>query len=102
MKDDKADNLPAAEDDEASLFRRAVADARPLKKDFVVPERRRPAPRARFRRADEEAVLVENGRVAQRLISQNLDKLRCRDQVQVMGMDATKLGSNNGASSSGD
>ncbi len=60
MKDDKADNSPAADDDEASLFRRAVADARPLKKDFVEPERRRPAPRARFRRADEEAVLGES------------------------------------------
>jgi 16S rRNA (guanine966-N2)-methyltransferase len=44
-----------------------------------------------------EAVLVENGRIAQRLISQNLDKLRCRDQVQVMGMDATKLGAVTGA-----
>ena len=44
-----------------------------------------------------QAVLVENGRVAQRLISQNLDKLSCRGQVQVMGMDATKLGAVSGA-----
>lgn len=48
-------------------------------------------------RGAREAVLVENGRVAQRLIAQNFDKLNCRDQMAVMGMDATKLGAVSGA-----
>lgn len=60
MTDDKADNPPPADDDDASLFRRAVTGARPLKQGFVAPERSRPKPRARFRRADEEAVLGES------------------------------------------
>lgn len=47
-------------------------------------------------RGAREAVLVENGRVAQRLIAQNLDKLRCRDQVHVLGTDATRLGTVSG------
>lgn len=35
---------------------------------------------------------VENGRVGQRLIAENIAKLRCADQTHVMRMDATKLG----------
>ena len=47
-------------DDDASLFRRAVADARPLDGEFVEPERRRVPARARFARRDERAVLDES------------------------------------------
>ncbi len=60
--DDDTDNFdPDANDDEAALFRRAVAGARPLKRpDAGEPQRSRPAPRARFRRCDERAVLGES------------------------------------------
>jgi|TARA_B110000908_G_scaffold149043_1_gene182017 16S rRNA (guanine966-N2)-methyltransferase len=37
------------------------------------------------------AVLVENGRVAQGLISENQTKLRAKDQTRVFRQDATKL-----------
>lgn len=47
-------------DDDLRLFRQAVADARPLQGDFVEPPRRRPPPRARFRRNDERAALAES------------------------------------------
>jgi DNA-nicking Smr family endonuclease len=40
-------------DDEGALFRRAVADAVPLQRDFVEAVRQRPAPRARFARRAE-------------------------------------------------
>lgn len=42
-------------------------------------------------RGAQQAVMVENGRVAQKLIAQNLDKLRIQDQVQVLRRDATKV-----------
>lgn len=45
-------------------------------------------------RGAETALLVENGRVANGLIAQNLDKLRCRDQMQVLRVDATRLPNN--------
>ena len=38
------------------------------------------------------AVFVENGRVAQRLISENINKLDVGDQTQVIRTDATRLG----------
>jgi DNA-nicking Smr family endonuclease len=47
-------------DDDDHLFRRAVADARPLKKDFVEPVRKRIPAKARFSRRDERAVLEES------------------------------------------
>lgn len=37
-------------------------------------------------------VFVENGRVGQQLIAQNITKLRAEDQTQVMRNDATQLG----------
>ena len=43
------------------------------------------------------AVFVENGRVAQRLITENIAKLIAQDQAQVMRGDATRLGAWNGA-----
>ena len=43
-------------------------------------------------RGAEHAVMVENGRVAQKLISQNLEKLRVDNQVQLLRRDATKIG----------
>ena len=47
-------------DDDAALFRRLVADARPLEGELRAPgQRPRPPPRARFRRNDERAVLRE-------------------------------------------
>lgn len=48
-------------DDDIDMFRRAVADARPVKSEPRVPLRRpRPKPRARFTRADEESALRES------------------------------------------
>lgn len=62
MSDKKSgpSSLSDDEDDDASLFRNAVAGTRPLQVDFVAPKRSRPAPRARFRREDEEAALFES------------------------------------------
>lgn len=42
-------------------------------------------------RGASDAVLVENGRVAQKLIAENLAKLRAKDLVHVQRQDATKL-----------
>jgi DNA-nicking Smr family endonuclease len=48
-------------DDDAELFRRAMQDVQPLKRTRRVPEpRRRPAPRARFARAERAQVLRES------------------------------------------
>ena len=48
-------------DEERELFRRAIADAKPLKPvDRVDIEKRKPRPGARFRRADDDAVLEES------------------------------------------
>jgi 16S rRNA (guanine966-N2)-methyltransferase len=43
-------------------------------------------------RGAHEAVFVENGRVAQKLIAQNIEKLRVRDTTALMRNDATGLG----------
>src|SRR6516225_9647517 len=49
------------EEDDTELFRRAVRDVRPLKRDVRVAGKRRGAPpRARFARAERAAVLVES------------------------------------------
>jgi DNA-nicking Smr family endonuclease len=48
------------DDDDASAFRDAVRGARPLRHPPRVTHRTRPAPRARFRRADQTAVLEES------------------------------------------
>lgn len=42
-------------------------------------------------RGADYALLVENGRVAQSLISENLTKLRAKDRTRVFRQDATKL-----------
>jgi 16S rRNA (guanine966-N2)-methyltransferase len=42
-------------------------------------------------RGAERAVLVENGRIAQKLIAENVVKLRAKEQVRVVRHDATKL-----------
>jgi DNA-nicking Smr family endonuclease len=48
-------------DDERDLFRRALADAKPLRTTRRAAEViRKPAPKARFARADEKAVLQES------------------------------------------
>ena len=47
-------------DDDADVFRSAVGDARPLRHDRIEPARKRPPPRARMRREDEQAVLRES------------------------------------------
>jgi DNA-nicking Smr family endonuclease len=49
-----------APDDDGSLFRKAVAEARPLTIDVVPPVRPRRKPVARSRRADERQVLAES------------------------------------------
>ena len=47
-------------DKDAEYFRRSMSDARPLKSGERVPEpKQKPAPKARFSRADEEQVLRE-------------------------------------------
>ena len=43
-------------------------------------------------RGARELCLVENGRTGQRLISENIDKLRVQDEVTLMRNDATRLG----------
>ena len=49
------------EDDDASEFRRAMGDARPIEHDVRAPDYKpKPKPRARFRRGDEQAVLRES------------------------------------------
>jgi len=47
-------------DDDRDLFRRAVADARPLDRSVLEPERPAVPARARFTRADEREVLDES------------------------------------------
>jgi DNA-nicking Smr family endonuclease len=49
-----------ATDDEGQLFRRAMADARPLVTDTVEPPKRRPRALARFSRQDERQALRES------------------------------------------
>lgn len=47
--------------DDDELFRRAMADAKPIRtSERVPPRRRRPPPKARFSRDDERAVLAES------------------------------------------
>ncbi|MEP4198502.1 MAG: 16S rRNA (guanine(966)-N(2))-methyltransferase RsmD [Aliishimia sp.] len=43
-------------------------------------------------RGAEHVSFVENGRVGHKLISENIAKLRCEDDVQVFKQDATRLG----------
>jgi DNA-nicking Smr family endonuclease len=51
----------AVTDDDKEAFRKAMSDAKPLKTAKRVPAHKfKPKPKARFRRADEEAVLMES------------------------------------------
>lgn len=43
-------------------------------------------------RGAREVCFIENGRVGQRLISENIQKLRVADEVKLMRNDATRLG----------
>lgn len=43
-------------------------------------------------RGAERVIFVENGRVGQRLIAENIEKLRAQEQTSLMRMDATRLG----------
>lgn len=56
----RPDETPAPADEEGGLFRRAMADARPLERSVVEPVKKRLEPRARFTRRDERAVLDES------------------------------------------
>ena len=48
-------------DDDVEYFRRSMSDARPLKSDQRVPQpKKKPPPRARFSRADEQEALAES------------------------------------------
>ena len=52
---------PAVTDEDKEAFRKAMSDAKPLKTDVRVPAHKpKPKPKARFARADEEAVLLES------------------------------------------
>jgi DNA-nicking Smr family endonuclease len=53
-------DAPSDEGDDALLFRRAVADVRPLPDRPPPPAPPPPPPRARFRRADDAAALAES------------------------------------------
>jgi len=44
-------------------------------------------------RGAERAIFVENGRVGQRLITENIATLRVQDKAKMLRMDATRLGS---------
>ena len=70
-------------DDEKTLFRRAMADAKPLARQHIEPERRPIPARARFTRADERAVLGEILRSpSDEIEADSADALRfCRDGV---------------------
>lgn len=57
-RDGERDNRLSA--DEATLFREAVDGARPLRVEKIEAPRRRPPARAKFRRADDAAVLAES------------------------------------------
>lgn len=46
--------------DDSSLFRQSMADAKPLKRETELPARPKPPARARFRRADEARVLLDS------------------------------------------
>ena len=48
------------ERDDRELFRKQMGDVRPLETEKAAPERPRPAPEARFTRADNKAVLRES------------------------------------------
>jgi len=50
----------AGGEEDADVFRRAMADARPLKTDTVEPPRKRTRAVARFSREDEQRVLLES------------------------------------------
>ena len=52
--------IPKQDDDETQLFREAVRGVKPLTHEGALPAARRPAPRARFTRADRYAVLQES------------------------------------------
>jgi DNA-nicking Smr family endonuclease len=54
-------NDTAVTDNDKEAFRKAMSDAKPLEADERVPATKsKPRPKARFRRADEEAVLLES------------------------------------------
>ena len=54
-------NDTAVTDNDKEAFRKAMSDAKPLEADERVPvTKSKPRPKARFRRADEEAVLLES------------------------------------------
>lgn len=59
MNDDN-DGGQKPDDDDLALFRRAVEGAVPVKVKFAELPKKRPPPRARFRRDDEQAVLRES------------------------------------------
>lgn len=48
------------DEEDARLFREAVRDVKPMAREVPTRETRRPAPRARFTRADRQAVLQES------------------------------------------
>jgi DNA-nicking Smr family endonuclease len=60
MKDKKDADQAPDDDDDAALFRRAVAGARPVEVKFAELPKQRPPPKARFRRTDEANVLRES------------------------------------------
>jgi len=59
MTDDRRDGNGLSEE-EIALFRQSVGDARPISIDRIETPRRPPPPEARFRRADDDAVLAES------------------------------------------
>lgn len=72
-----------SEDSENALFRRAMADARPLDREFIEPVRKPIPAKARFARRDERAVLDEslNAQIADSEGSSGDSLTFCRDSV---------------------
>lgn len=80
-------------DDEKSLFRSAMADARPLRNDRISPQTRKPDPVARFSRKDARDVLRESLDPDAPQILQNGDEIEyCGVQISKLVMRKLKRG----------
>ncbi len=80
-------------DDEKSLFRSAMADARPLVNDRISPHSKKPDPVARFTRRDEREALKESLHPAAPGILENGDEIQFqRRQISTAIMAKLKRG----------
>jgi DNA-nicking Smr family endonuclease len=75
---------PEPDEDDALLFRNAVQDVKPLARETRITDARRPAPQARFTRADRRAVLQESldPNAGDPAIASGEELVFCREGVQ--------------------